>query len=109
MIPEHNLKPIKRGNTWVWELEFFTDSCFSVAKDVSAWTFTLVAKNASGVTQFTWNNATFVQGLDTNKRTVTLSPATTTGYTAGDFTYELSVVKPEGTFTEMMGFVNVFS
>jgi len=108
MIPEHNLRAIKKGNTWVWELEYFTDSCYSTPRDVSAWTFSLVAKNASGVTQFTWNDALFVQGVDTNKRTVTLSAVTTSGYNAGDFSYELNVTKPEGTFTEMKGFVNVF-
>lgn len=109
MIPEHNLRPIKKGDTWVWDLEWYTNSCYSTPRDISAWVFSLVAKNASGVVQFTWNDALFVQGTENNKRTVTLSAVTTSGYNAGDFTYELKVTKPEGTFTEMKGFVNVFA
>lgn len=109
MIPEHNLRPIKKGDTWVWDIEWYTNSCYSTPRDISAWSFSLVAKNASGVIQFTWNDALFVQGTENNKRTVTLSAVTTSGYNAGDFTYELKVTKPEGVFTEMKGFVNVFA
>jgi len=106
MIPEHNLKPIRKGDTWSMDLKFYEDDCETTSVDVSAWTFKLMAKNSSGVTQFTWTNADFVVG-DPNERTVTLSSVTTATYSAGEFVYDLQVTNPNGTFTYMQGYVQV--
>jgi len=108
MIPEHNMKPIKRGDTWSFPLEFFSDSAYSTPLDVSAYDFKLMAKDQAGVTIFTWNNALFVQGAATNTRTVTISNTTTAAYTVGEFRYELQATKPDGVYTIMQGYVKVY-
>lgn len=106
MIPEFNLRPIKKGDNYSLPLSFWEDECESTAKDVSTYTFKLMAKNSAGTTIFTWNNADFVQGA-VNERTVSLSAVTTAGYTAGEFNYELQVTTGSGTYTWMQGFVQV--
>ena len=106
MIPEFNLRPIKKGDNYSLPLSFWEDECESTAKDVSNYTFKLMAKNSAGATIFTWNNADFVQGA-VNERTVSLSSVTTTGYTAGEFNYELQVTTGSGTYTWMQGYVQV--
>jgi hypothetical protein len=106
MIPEFNLRPIKKGDTYALPLSFWEDECETTAKDVSTYTFKLMAKDSSGTTIFTWSNADFVQGA-TNERTVTLTSVTTAAYTAGEFNYELQVTTPSGTYTWMQGFVQV--
>lgn len=106
MIPEFNLRPIKKGDTYKFPLSFYTDQCEETAKNVSSYVFKLMAKNSAGTTIFTWNNADFVQGA-TNERTVTLTAVTTATYTVGEFNYELQVTTDTGTFTWMQGFVQV--
>jgi hypothetical protein len=106
MIPEFNLMPIKKGDTYALPLSFWEDSCETTAKDVSTYSFKLMAKNSAGTTIFTWNNADFVQ-ISTNERTVTLSAVTTAGYTAGEFNYELQVTIGSAVYTWMQGFVQV--
>ena len=108
MIPEFNLPPIRQGDTYVLPLSFWQDDCETTAIDVTTYVFKLMAKNSAGVTQFTWDNATFVAG-EPNQRTVTLSAATTAGYTAGEFSYDLQVTTATGTYTYMAGFVQVNS
>jgi hypothetical protein len=108
MTNEHNIKPIKKGDTFVFPLEFYSDECETTAIDVSTYVFKLMAKNSAGVTQFTWNNADFVS-VAVNKRTVTLSAVTTAAYTAGEFVYELQVTTGTGTYTWMQGYVQVES
>ena len=108
MIPEFNLPPIRQGDTYVLLLSFWEDECETVAIDVTADVFKLMAKNSAGVTQFTWNNADFVVG-DPNERTVTLTSVTTAGYTAGEYTYDLQVTTATGTYTWMAGYVQVNS
>lgn len=105
-MSEHNLKPIKKGDTWSMNLKFYEDECEQNPINVSTWTFKLMAKNSAGVTQFTWNNAIFVEG-DTNERQVVLSSTTTATYNVGEFAYELQVTNTDGTFTYMNGYVNV--
>ena len=105
-MSEHNLKPIRKGDSWSFNLKFYEDSCETTAIDVSAWTFKLMAKNSAGVTQFTWVNADFVVGA-TNERTVTLSSVATAAYAVGEFAYDLQVTNPSGTFTYMEGYVQV--
>jgi hypothetical protein len=106
MIPEFNLRPIKKGDNYSLPLSFWEDSCETTAKDVSTYTFKLMAKNSAGTTIFTWNNVDFVQGA-VNERTVSLSAVTTAAYTAGEFNYELQVTTGSGTYTWMQGFVQV--
>jgi hypothetical protein len=105
-MSEHNLKPIRRGDTYNMNLKFYSDECETTPINVSTWTFKLMAKNSAGVTQFTWDNAIFVVG-DTNERSVTLSSVTTATYSVGEFAYDLQVTNPSGTFTYMNGFVQV--
>ena len=106
MATEHNMKPIRKGDTYSWDLKFWEDSCNSTPINVSAYTFKLMAKNSAGTTQFTWTNADFVVG-DTNQRTVTLTAVTTATYAVGEFNYDLQVTNPSGTYTYMYGFVAV--
>jgi hypothetical protein len=106
MIGETNLKPIKKGDTYIIPFEFYSDECESTPIDVSTYIFKLMAKNSLGVTQFTWNNADFVS-VANNKRTVSLSYTTTAGYNAGEFTYELQVDTGVGVYTWMIGYIEV--
>lgn len=105
-MSEHNLKPIRKGDTWSFNLKFYEDSCETTAINVSAWTFKLMAKNSAGSTQFTWDNGIFIVGA-TNERTVTLSSVTTATYIVGEYAYDLQVTNPSGTFTYMEGYVQV--
>lgn len=105
-MSEHNLKQIRRGDSWSFNLKFYSDSCETTPIDVSTWTFKLMAKNSAGVTQFTWDNALFVVGA-TNERTVSLSNVATAAYSVGEFAYDMQVTNPSGTFTYMNGYVQV--
>ena len=105
-MSEHNLKQIRKGDTWNLNLKFYQDECETTPIDVSTWTFKLMAKNSAGVTQFTWNNADFIVG-DTNERSVILSSVTTATYNVGEYAYDLQVTNPSGTFTYMNGYVQV--
>ena len=106
MISEHNIRPIRRGDTFVFPLEFYEDECEEIPIDVSTYVFKLQAKNGAGVTQFTWNNADFVQ-IATNKRTVTLSAVTTATYVAGEYIYDLQVTIGSAVYTWMQGYINI--
>jgi hypothetical protein len=108
MIPEFNLPAIRQGDTYVLPLSFWADECESTPINVSTDTFKLMAKNSAGATQFTWSNADFVVG-NTNQRTVTLTSNTTAAYSLGEFSYDLQVTTPSGTYTYMQGFVQVNS
>jgi hypothetical protein len=106
MVSEHNIRPIRRGDTFIFPLEFYEDECEEIGIDVSTYVFKLQAKNAAGATIFTWNNSDFVS-VATNKRTVTLSAVTTATYTAGEFIYDLQVTIGSGVYTWMQGYINV--
>ena len=106
MISEHNIRPIRRGDTFIFPLEFYEDECEEIGIDVSTYVFKLQAKNAAGATIFTWNNSDFVS-VATNKRTVTLSAVTTATYTAGEFIYDLQVTIGSSVYTWMQGYINV--
>ena len=108
MTPEFNLMPIRQGDTYILPLSFWEDECETQSIDVSGYSFKLMAKNAAGVTQFTWNNSDFVS-VSANARTVTLSAVTTAGYTVGEYSYDLQVTIPTGVYTWMQGFVQVQS
>jgi hypothetical protein len=105
-MSEHNMKSIRKGDTWILDLKFWGGACQTDPINVSTYTFKLMAKNGAGTTQFTWNNADFVVG-DTNERTVTLSAVTTATYNVGCFNYDLQVTTPTGTWTWMTGFITV--
>lgn len=106
MIGEHNLRPIKKGDTWVMTLAFYDDECEATPINVSTYVFKLQAKNATGTVIFEWLDNIFVQ-IDNFTRRVTLSPTTTNGYTAGEFTYELQVGISTNSYTWMQGYVQV--
>lgn len=106
MIGEVNLKPIKRGDTYVIPFEFYEDECETTPLDVETYEFKLIARNNLGVAQFTWYNGDFVV-VDYYARTVTLSSVTTTAYTAGEFVYELQVDTGSGIYTWMQGYIEV--
>lgn len=106
MIGEHNLRPIKKGDTWVMTLAFYDDECETTPINVSSYVFKLQAKNATGTVIFEWLDNIFVQ-IDNFTRRVTLSPTTTNGYTAGEFTYELQVGISTNSYTWMQGYVQV--
>mgnify|MGYP006921346028 CR=1 FL=1 len=103
---EHNLKAIKKGDTWTFDLKFFEDQCESTPIDVSTYVFKLMAKNSSGTTIFTWDNAIFVNTAN-NERKVTLSPATTATYPVGEYQYDLQVTIGSNSYTWMAGYVDV--
>ena len=106
MIGEHNMAPIKKGDTYVITYSFYEDECESTPLDVSTYSFKLQAKNSAGTTMIQWLDADFVQ-INNYTRKVTLSPATTAGYTAGEFVYELEVTISSNKYTWMQGYVEV--
>jgi len=60
MIGELNMKPIKKGDTYVISYSFYEDQCEDTPLDVSTYSFKLQAKNTSGTVMIEWLNATFV-------------------------------------------------
>ena len=104
---EHNLKAIRRGDTWSMQLDFYEEPCETTPINVSTWVFKLMAKNTAGVTQWTWDNTVFAAGATTNQRIVTLSAVTTATYSVGEFAYDLQVTKGAIVDTYMTGFVVV--
>jgi len=106
MIGELNMKPIKKGDTYVVSYSFYEDECEDTPLDVSTYSFKLQAKNTSGTVVIEWLNADFVQ-ISTNTRKITLTPTTTAGYTAGEYTYELEVTISTNKYTWMQGYVEV--
>ncbi len=106
MIGELNMKPIKKGDTYVITYSFYEDECEETPLDVSTYSFKLQAKNSSGTVMIEWLNALFVE-IDSHTRKVTLSPATTATYTAGEYTYELEVTISTNKYTWMQGYVEV--
>lgn len=106
MIGELNMKPIKKGDTYVISYSFYEDQCEETPLDVSTYSFKLQAKNSAGSTIFTWTNTDFVQ-ISANTRKVTLTPTATAAYAAGEYTYELEVTISSNKYTWMQGFVEV--
>lgn len=106
MIGEHNMAPIKKGDTYVITYSFYEDECEDTPLDVSTYSFKLQAKNSAGTTMIEWLNADFAV-INNYTRKVTLSPATTAGYTAGEFVYELEVTISSNKYTWMQGYIEV--
>lgn len=106
MIGELNMKPIKKGDTYVISYSFYEDQCEETPLDVSTYSFKLQAKDTSGNVMIQWLNADFVQ-INNYTRKVTLTPTTTAAYTAGEYTYELEVTISSNKYTWMQGYVEV--
>ena len=106
MVSEHNIRPIRRGDTFIFPVEFYEDECEETPIDVSTYVFKLQAKNSAGAVQFTWSNTDFVS-IATNKRTVTLSAVTTATYVVGEYIYDLQVTIGTAVYTWMQGYINV--
>lgn len=103
---EHNLRAIKKGDSWSLPLEFYQDKCESVPIDVSTYIFKIMAKNSDGTTIFTWDNSIFVS-VANNARTVSLTPTTTNSYPVGEYNYEMQVNIGSDSYTWMAGFIEV--
>jgi hypothetical protein len=106
MIGELNMKPIKKGDTYVITYSFYEDECESTPLNVSTYSFKLQAKNTSGTVMIEWLNADFAP-VGTNGRKVSLTPVQTAAYTAGEYTYELEVTISSNKYTWMQGYVEV--
>jgi len=106
MIGELNMKPIKKGDTYVITYSFYEDECEDTPLDVSTYSFKLQAKNTSGTVMIEWLDTSFVQ-IDNHTRKVSLTPVQTATYTAGEYTYELEVTISTNKYTWMQGFVEV--
>lgn len=106
MIGELNMKPIKKGDTYVITYSFYNDECESDPLDVSTYSFKLQAKDTNGTVMIEWLNAVFTQ-INNYTRKVTLTPAQTAAYTAGEYQYELEVTISSNKYTWMQGFVEV--
>lgn len=106
MIGEHNMAPIKKGDTYVVTYSFYEDECENTPLDVSTYSFKLMAKKSDGTTVFTWTNSDFAS-VNNYTRKVTLTPGITYNYEAGEFVYELQVVISNNSYTWMQGYVEV--
>ncbi len=56
MIGELNMKPIKKGDTYIITYSFYEDECETDPLDVSTYSFKLQAKNTSGTVMIEWLN-----------------------------------------------------
>jgi len=106
MIGELNMKPIKKGDTYVITYSFYEDECEETPLNVSTYSFKLQAKNTSGTVMIEWLNADFV-AIDNYTRRVNLTPVQTAAYTAGEYSYELQVTISSNQYTWMQGYVEV--
>lgn len=106
MIGELNMKPIKKGDTYVITYSFYADECEETPINVSTYSFKLQAKNTSGTVMIEWLNADFF-AVDNHTRKVSLSPSQTAAYVAGEYQYELEVNISGNKYTWMQGFVEV--
>ena len=106
MIGELNMKPIKKGDTYVITYSFYNDECETDPLNVSTYSFKLQAKNTAGTVMIEWLNADFV-AINNYTRKVSLSPTTTAGYTAGEYVYELEVNISGNKYTWMQGYIEV--
>lgn len=107
-MAEHNIQPIRKGDTFTMTFSFWEDKCAGTKLDVSTYSFLLQAKNSAGVLQFQWTNANFAV-IDNYTRKVTLTDTTTAAYTAGEFVYELQVTIGTEKYTWMEGYVQVLN
>jgi hypothetical protein len=107
-MAEHNIQPIKKGDTFTMTFSFWEDKCEGTKLDVSTYSFLLQARNSSGNLIFQWTNTDFV-AIDNFTRRVTLSDTVTAAYTAGEFVYELQVTIGTDKYTWMEGYVQVLN
>lgn len=104
-----NLKPIKKGATYSFQLRVWTDAAKTTLLDLSAYSFGLIARNTAGTAVITLTDTDFVETSATI-RTVTLSKTTTAAYAEGDLYYQLDVTNPDTTSDEWFdGYINVLA
>ena len=102
-----NLMPIKKGATWSFSLEPFTDETETTPIDISGYTFVMTANYANGTLAFTKDNTAFIAATNF-KRTVTLSKTETNALTEGEVYYQIDVTYPDTTAQEwMQGYIIV--
>ncbi len=99
--------PIKKGATWSFSIEPFTDDSEATPVDISEYEFVMTATYANGTTAFTKDNTAFIAATD-HKRTLTLSKTDTAALTVGELYYQIDVTYPDTTAQEwMQGFIIV--
>lgn len=91
-----NLKDIRKGDTYTFTLEAFSDESESVAIDISDYIFVMTAKYANGSTAFTRSDADFAE-TTIYKRTLTIPKTDTATLTAGELYYQIDVTYPDAT------------
>lgn len=104
-MTRYNLKPIRKGDTWKWNLKFYSDKEKTTPLDVSTYDFKVIGK-LNGSTVFTWNDADFVQ-ISVSERELTLNKTTTAGYTVGDIEYDFQVDDGSISETWYQGYVTI--
>ena len=104
-----NLKDIRKGDTYTFTLEAFSDETETTKVDLSTYSFILTAKYANGTTAFTKSNTDFSQ-VDIYKRRLTISKTDTAALTAGELYYQIDVTYPDTTAEQWAdGYVKVLS
>lgn len=104
-----NLKPIKKGATYSFQIKVWTDSTKTTLLDISGYSFALIAKDTTGATVITLTDTDFVETSSTVRK-VTLSKTTTAAYPVGDLYYQLDVTNPDTTSDEWFdGYIQVLA
>ena len=102
-----NLKDIRKGDTYSFTLEAYSDETEATPVDISAHSFAMTATYASGSAAFTKADVDFEQVTGYMRR-LTLSKTTTAGLTAGEVYYQIDVTYPDGTAEQWMeGYINI--
>jgi hypothetical protein len=94
-----NFRPIKKGDTYSFTIEAFTDETETTPVDISGYSFAMVATYSGGTNAFTKNNADFVSTTNF-KRTFTLDKTQTEALTVGELYYQIDVTYPDTTHEE---------
>jgi Cu/Ag efflux protein CusF len=104
-----NLKDIRKGDTYTFTLEAFSDETETTKIDLSTYSFLLTAKYASGSTAFTRTNTDFVQ-VDIYTRRVTISKTDTAALNVGELYYQIDVTYPDTTAEQWAdGYIKVLA
>lgn len=102
-----NLKPIKKGATYSFNIKVWTDEARTSKLDISGKSFALKAVNGAGVEVINLVNSDFIP-VDNFERRVTLSKNTTAAYPAGELYYQLDVTNADNTSDEWFdGYINI--
>lgn len=104
-MTRYNLKPIRKGDTYIWDLKFYSDKDKTIPLDVSTYSFKVIGK-INGTTVFTWSNSDFTQ-ISVSERKLTLSKTTTAAYTLGDAEFDFQVDDGSISETWFVGYVTI--